>query len=249
MIPGVTITLTHGHDGRLARVRYDNAARGNCFDHAGLHGLVDTLETAAADERCALVRLDMAGRHFCGGWDTTAFAALADATTETVAADLRASDAALHRIRRLPVPVVAAVRGRIIGFGAGLLSAVHLPIAAADARLSLPEARYGFAPAGVGHTIARSVPRQHAYHLLTGASTATAAQLLAWGLVARVVAEDDLDHAVDDLVDTLLAVPGPTLRAVVAVVESSLATGTADQAYDISARTIVAGPTTQGASG
>ncbi|WP_328345993.1 enoyl-CoA hydratase/isomerase family protein [Micromonospora sp. NBC_00421] len=245
----MTITLTHGHDGRLARVRYDNAARGNCFDSAALHHLVDTLETAAADDRCAVVRLDLAGKHFCAGWDTSSFAALADATREAVAADLRASDAALHRIRRLPVPVVAGVRGRIIGFGVGLLSAVHLPVAATDARLSLPEARYGFAPAGVGHTIARSVPRQQAYHLLTGAATATAEQLLGWGLVVRVVADDDLDRAVDDLVDTLLAVPGATLRAVVEVVESSLATGTADQAYDISARTVVAGRTTRGAGG
>lgn len=245
----VTITRTSGHDGRLALVRYDNAARGNCFDTATLHDLVDALETAAADARCVLIRLDLAGKHFCAGWDTSSFAALADASRETVAADLRASDEALQRIRRLPVPVVAAVRGRIIGFGVGLLSAVHLPVAAAGARLSLPEARYGFAPAGVGHTITRSVPRQQAYHLLTGAATATADQLLGWGLVVRVVADDDLDRAVDDLVDTLLAVPGSTLRAVVEVVESSLATGTADQAYDISARTIVAGPATQGAAG
>ncbi|WP_329011071.1 enoyl-CoA hydratase/isomerase family protein [Micromonospora rifamycinica] len=245
----MTITLTHGHDGRLARVRYDNAARGNCFDTAALHHLVDTLETAAADDGCAVIRLDLAGKNFCAGWDTSSFAALAGATREAVAADLRASDDALHRIRRLPVPVVAGVRGRIIGFGVGLLAAVHLPVAATDAQLSLPEARYGFAPAGVGHTVARSLPRPHAYHLLTGAATATARQLLDWGLVVRVVADDELDRAVDHLLDTLLAVPGSALRAVVEVVESSLATGTADRAYDISARTIVAGPATRGASG
>ncbi|GGM27931.1 MULTISPECIES: enoyl-CoA hydratase/isomerase family protein [Micromonospora] len=244
----MTITLTHGHDGRLAYVRFDNAARGNCFDGATLHELVDTLETAAADDRCVVIRLDMAGRHFCGGWDTSSFARLAGATRDTVAAELRDSDRTLHRIRQLPVPVVAAVRGQVIGFGAGLLSAVHLPIAAAGARLSLPEARYGFAPAGVGHTITRAVPRPHAYHLLTGAGTATAEQLLDWGLVARVVADDELDAAVDALVESLLAVGGPTLRAVVEVIESSLATGHPDAAYDISAGTIVAGLTRQGAS-
>ncbi|MEU1887939.1 enoyl-CoA hydratase/isomerase family protein [Micromonospora rifamycinica] len=244
----MTITLTHGHDGRLARVRYDNAARGNCFDLPALHHLVDTLETAADDDSCAVIHLDLAGKNFCAGWDTSSFAALAGSTPEAVAADLRASDDALHRIRRLPVPVVAGVRGRIIGFGAGLLAAVHLPVAAMSARLSLPEARYGFAPAGVGHTIARSLPRPHAYHLLTSAATATAGQLLDWGLVVRVVADGDLDRAVDHLLDTLLAVPGSTLRAVVEVVESSLATGTADRAYDISARTVVAGPATRGAA-
>ncbi len=245
----VTITLTHGHDGRVACVRYDNAARGNCVDDAALRELVDTMTAAAADETCVVIRLDMAGRHFCGGWDTSSFAELAGAPPETVAARLRGSDAALEEIRRLPVPVVAAVRGRVIGFGAGLLDAVHLPVAAADARLSLPEARFGFAPAGVGHTITRALPRPHAYHLLTGAATATAAQLHAWGLVARVVPDAHLDREVDDLVDSLLALPPGTLRAVVEVVESSLASGAPDHAYDVSARTIVAGLAARAVSG
>ncbi|MEV0134436.1 enoyl-CoA hydratase/isomerase family protein [Dactylosporangium sp. NPDC050688] len=236
----MAINLTSEHNGRVARVRYDNAARGNCFDDRALAELVTTMETAAADDACAVIRLDMAGRHFCSGWDTTSFAALAGTTQEDVAAGLRASDAALQRIRRLPVPVVSAVRGQVIGFGAGLLSAIHLPVAAANARLSLPEARFGFAPAGVGHTIAQTVPRPHAYALVTGASIATAAQLLSWGLVAEVVADDDVDSEVDALVEALAAVPPHTLRAVVEVVESSLATGSPEQAYDISARTIVA---------
>ncbi|MDG6106262.1 enoyl-CoA hydratase/isomerase family protein [Dactylosporangium aurantiacum] len=239
----MAITLTSEHDGRIARVRYDNAARGNCFDDAALTELVATMETAAANAACAVIRLDMAGRHFCGGWDTTSFAALAGTTQEAVADGLRASDAALRRIRQLPVPVVSAVRGQVIGFGAGLLDAIHLPVAAADARLSLPEARFGFAPAGVGYAIARALPRPHAYALVTGASTATATQLLGWGLVARVVADDDLDGEVDALVEALAAVPPHTLRAVVEVVESSLATGSPEHAYDISARTIVAGVT------
>ncbi|MFF5225675.1 enoyl-CoA hydratase/isomerase family protein [Dactylosporangium sp. NPDC000521] len=239
----MAINLTREHDGRVARVRYDNAARGNCLDDGALAELVATMETAAADGTCAVIRLDMAGRHFCGGWDTTSFAALAGTTQEAVAAGLRDSDAALHRIRQLPVPVVSAVRGQVIGFGAGLLSAIHLPVAAAGARLSLPEARFGFAPAGVGYTIARALPRPHAYALVTGASTATAAQLLGWGLVARVVADDDLDSEVDALVEALAAVPPHTLRAVVEVVESSLATGSPERAYEVSARTIVASVT------
>jgi enoyl-CoA hydratase/carnithine racemase len=239
--PSVIVTLTRERDARVARVRFDNAERGNCFDDAALRELVDTLDTAAADPACVVIRLDMAGRHFCAGWDTSSFAALAAATPEAVAAGLRGSDAAVARIRRLPVPVVAAVRGQVIGFGAGLLAAVHLPVAATGARLSLPEARYGFAPAGVGHTIARCLPRAHAYDLLTGAGTATAAQLLAWGLVARVVADHELDREVDALVDALAALPAHTVRAVVEVVESGRAGEPAERAYEISARTIVAG--------
>ncbi|WP_433222125.1 enoyl-CoA hydratase/isomerase family protein [Dactylosporangium sp. CS-047395] len=235
------ISLTREHDGRVARVRFDNAGRGNAFDDAALRELVAAMESAAAEPGCAVVRLDMAGRHFCGGWDTSSFAGLGAATTESVAAGLRDSDAQLGRIRDLPVPVVAAVRGRVIGFGAGLLAALHLPIAGRQARLSLPEVRFGFAPAGVGFTIAHRLPRPHAYALLTGVTEATAEQLLGWGLVARVVADDDLEAEVDAVVAGLAAVPGDTLRGVVGVVEASLATGSPERAYQISAATITSG--------
>ena len=234
------ITVTDEHDGRVARVRFDNSARGNCFDTPLLRELTEALEAAAEDTSRAAIRLEMAGRHFCGGWDTASFAGLSDESEEAVAGRLRDGDAMVDRIRRLPVPVVAGVRGRVIGFGVGLLSAVHLPVAAAQTRMSLPEARFGFAPAGVGHLVARTLPRAHAYALLSGVTTASGRDLHSWGLVSQVVEEAaDLDAAVDELIGELLAAPGDTLRAVVEVVESSLATGLPDRAYEASARTIV----------
>lgn len=237
MVRPVTITHTREHDGRVARVRFDNAGRGNSFSAAILADLVATLETAAADAACVVIRLDMAGTHFCAGWDTSSFADLAAATRESVAADLSHSDALVGRIRNLPVPVVAAVRGRVIGFGAGLLAAVHLPVAADDVTLSMPEARFGFAPAGVGYTIGRALARPLALDLLLGTTTAGAATLLAHGLVARVVPAADVDAEVDALVTALLAVPGDTVRAVVEVVGAD----SPDRCYEISARTIVQG--------
>ena len=236
----MAIQLALEHGGRVARVSYDNARRGNCFDLGLLTSLVDTLESAASDKSCSVVRLEMAGKNFCGGWDTASFGDLAAAGVDAVAASLAESDRALDRIRTLPVPVVAAVRGQVIGFGAGLLAAVHLPVAAGDVRLSLPEVRHGFAPAGVGHTIAQALPRAQAYSLLSG-SSASAQQLLGWGLVTRVVSGASLDAEVDDLVAALAAVPGDALRGVVGVVESSRATGRPDEAYLISARSIVEG--------
>lgn len=226
------------YDGRGTRVTLDNSARGNCFDDRLLEALASTLEDAARQPDCAVIRLDLVGPHFCGGWDTSSFGELGTNSTQAVADALRRSDETLARIRRLPVPVVAGVRGKVIGFGAGLLGAIHLPVAAGTARLLLPEVRFGFAPAGVGHLLAQTLPRAAAYALLTGTATATAAELLAWGLVARVVPAEDLDAAVDELVAALVALPGTALRGVVEVVESSRASGTPDRAYLASARTI-----------
>jgi enoyl-CoA hydratase/carnithine racemase len=240
MIRLMSTTVKSGHEGRVATVTFDNSARGNSFDTALLRELTEALEAAAGNPSCAVIRLVMAGRHFCGGWDTASFAGLADEPEPGVADRLRDGDLMLDRIRRLPVPVVAGVRGRVIGFGVGLLNAVHLPVATVETRLSLPEVRFGFAPAGVGHLMAQKLPRARAYALLCGLATADGPELLSWGLVARVVdTADDLDAAVDEVIGELAAVPGDTLRAVVEVVESSLETGRPDRAYEASATTIV----------
>ncbi len=236
----MTTTLSRERDGRVARVRYDNARRGNSFDDTALAEFTGVLESAAADPACVVIRLDMAGKHFCGGWDTTSFGDLSASTTEEVAAALRASDDLLDRIRRLPVPIVGAVRGKVIGFGAGLLAALHFPVVAADARLTLPEVAYGFAPAGVGHVMAQTLPRPLAYALLSGVAGLTGSQLHGFGLAVHAVADDEVDAVADQLVESLAATPGNVMRAVVEVVESSRATGRPDQAFLASAATIVA---------
>ncbi|MEE3128841.1 MAG: enoyl-CoA hydratase/isomerase family protein [Actinomycetota bacterium] len=223
-----------------AVVVYDHADRGNSLDQPRLESLVDALEQAAGQPGCRVIHLEMAGPHFCGGWDTRTFSGMAGAEPATIAADLRASDETLDRIRRLPVPVVAGVRGRVIGFGVGLLSAIHLPIAATGARASLPEATFGFAPAGVGHLVATTLPRAHAYALLTAGSTASAEDLHRWGLVSQVVPDGELDSAVAATVAGLAALPEGASRAVTAVIESSRSTGRPDGAYQISARSIAA---------
>ena len=92
----VTITRTSGHDSHLAWVRCRDAARSRLLDTATLHDLVDALEPAAAERALCFIRLELAGKRSCAGWDTSSFAALADASRETVAADLRASDEALR---------------------------------------------------------------------------------------------------------------------------------------------------------
>ncbi|WP_235735312.1 enoyl-CoA hydratase/isomerase family protein [Nocardioides alcanivorans] len=235
----MSTTLSRDRGARIAVVRYDNSAQGNSFGLDQLTELVTVLEEAAAHPHCSVIRLEMAGRHFCGGWDTRSFPDLAASGRDAVSAGLRESDEALARIRDLPVPVVAGVRGKVIGFGVGLLSALHMSLAADDVQLSLPEVGFGFAPAGVGHTIAQRLPRPQAYALLTHGS-ADAPQLARWGLVSRVVAADELDEQVTALVDTLASIPAGALRALVEVVESSRTTGRPDQAYEISAWTVVA---------
>jgi enoyl-CoA hydratase/carnithine racemase len=231
--------VTTRHEGRLARVTYDNTRRGNSFSNDGLRGLVDALAEAADTTDCSVIRLEMAGSNFSGGWDTTSFGNLSRATTDQVATQLATGQAAVDSITELPVPVVTSVHGKVIGFAAGLLDAVHIAIAADTATMHLPEVRFGFAPAGVGHRLTQALPLKSTYPMLLGSPAASAGDLLRWGLVSAVVPESSADSTADEWARAIAELPGDVARAVLAVVRSSLDTGSPDQAYQISAQTIV----------
>jgi enoyl-CoA hydratase/carnithine racemase len=234
------------HEGRLARVTYDNTGRGNSFNDDGLRELVGALAEAAGTTGCSAIRLQMAGANFSGGWDTTSFGDLSRATTEQVAIQLATGQAAVDSIAELPVPVVTSVHGKVVGFAAGLLDAVHVAIAADTATMHLPEVRFGFTPAGVGHRITQALPRKSTYPMLLGSTVASTDDLLRWGLVSAVVPESSADRTADEWAAAIAELPGDVARAVLAVVRSSLDTGSPDQAYQVSAQTIVTMNETRG---
>lgn len=234
------VIATHSVGG-VATVEFDNSARGNCFDSAALADLVVALERAASLPTTSVLRLVMVGRHFCAGWDTADFGRLASAPTEDVVASLRDNDVMLARIRALPVPVVAAVRGRVAGFGVGLLAHLHIPIAAHDASLTLPEIDFGICPGGVLHTLLQRVPRPAADLLVLSGSVVDADALLRWGLVAAVEPSETVEDAARVLAEQIATHPPAMVRAVLAASDATAAAGTAEPAYAAAAASIVAG--------
>ncbi len=126
---------------------------------------------------------------------------------EMAGADLRAArdlfiqcTELMRTVRTLPQPVVARVHALATAAGCQLVAACDLAVAASSAGFALPGGRGGL----FCHTplveVARDVGRKRAMELaMTGdvISADTAAQ---WGLVNRVVPDEQLDEAVADLV-------------------------------------------------
>ncbi|MFD5538472.1 enoyl-CoA hydratase/isomerase family protein [Streptomyces sp. NPDC127079] len=134
-----------------------------------------------------------------------------------------AMESALSAVERLPVPVVAQVRGSAVGAGCQLACACDLRIVAEDARIGMPIARWGIL---IPPTFAARIA------LLTG--PATARDLLLTGrvvdgpeavrlhLATASVPAADLDTATADLVAAITPPPaaaiGPAKRAVDSVI-------------------------------
>lgn len=171
-------------EGRVLVVRLDRPPH-NALDAALADAIDEALDQAIRSDMAVLhLRSDAGG--FCGGAHPDRLAAWLDkaAGADALVADGRRFHALFRRIETAPLVVLAEISGMALGAGLGLALACDLRIAGEDARLGVPEARFGVLPAG--QTIARIVRiagPQVARRLLFAGSTINAGEALGLGLV------------------------------------------------------------------
>jgi len=112
-------------------------------------------------------------------------------------------------IREMPKPVVAAVNGPAVGVGCALALACDLIVAAESAYFLLAFVNIGLVPdGGSSATVPARAGFARAAEMSMLGEKVPAEQALAWGLVNRVVADDELAADGIALRDRLAA--GPT---------------------------------------
>ena len=187
-------------DGERVTVTLDRPDAYNALPVASVEALVDTVaDLDRTDGSVVVVR--GAGEHFSVGADLDdldpADDAEARALSETYV-DLTLA------VRECPLPVVAAVQGRSLGFGFLLALAADLVVATEEATLAVPEARLGIPISGLAVTLLpRLVGERRARDWLLTGRDVPAEEALSAGFVSRTAAADDLDDAVTDLAATL----------------------------------------------
>jgi enoyl-CoA hydratase len=161
----------------------------------GLCAALDHVIDEAARVQAAVIHLRAATTHFCGGADPVRVAAWADPVSgaAAAAADTRRWDALFRRLEDASAIVLAEISGHALGAGLGLALACDLRIAAADATIGVPEARFGLLPLGgtIGR-LRRIAGRQATLRLLLGAEIVDGAEARHLGLVDWVVAPEAL---------------------------------------------------------
>jgi methylglutaconyl-CoA hydratase len=182
--------------GAVARITLNRPEKRNALNEALIAGLKDKLREAAQDERVRVVVIAGAGKDFCSGADLSALQKIAQATVAENAEDARALQDLFLLIRQIPVPVVAAVKGRALAGGCGLATACDLVLASASARFGYPEVKIGFVPALVMAILRRNVSEKRAFELFTRGAELDAAKAQAFGLVNEIFADEGFDDDV-----------------------------------------------------
>lgn len=101
-------------------------------------------------------------------------------------------------------PTVARVNGHALAGGFGLAVACDITICVDDARLGTTEARVGLWPMMISAILVRSLPRKAAMELMLTGRMISPGEALRIGAVSRVVRRDELDTAIDEVVEAIM---------------------------------------------
>ena len=183
----------------------------NALNAELIEALHQALERADLDAGVRVVLLRGAGRDFCAGADLDELLASADhSVSENESAALRLGSV-FERMRALPKPVLAMIRGRALAGGAGLATACDLVLAGAGAQIGYPEIQRGFVPAMVMALLRRAAGEKVALDLVLTGRLLSAHEAERAGLVSRVFPDLELETSTLELAGQLAGSSGTAL--------------------------------------
>ncbi len=189
-------------EGPIGRITLARPEKKNALDRVTADELAEAL-FALSESPVRVVAIDGDGPDFCAGADLSALEEMLDAPRQEQIDDAKALGHVFHTIRRMEKPVVALVKGRAYGGGAGLASACDIVLAHEEARFAYPEITIGFVPAMVMTMLRRSVGEKHAFDLVSTGRILKADEARSIGLVSRVFAAREFDQLSQSVLDQL----------------------------------------------
>ncbi len=176
--------------------------------------MIAELADFAATTKARVVVLQGAGNIFCAGGDLNWMKAQINADRATRMAEARTLAEMLRALNELPCPLIARIHGGAFGGGVGLACVADVAIATEDAKFGLTETRLGLIPATIGPYVLARMGEGRARRVYMSSRIFGADEARDLGIVAKVVAVDDLGAAVEaEVVPYLATAPGAVGRA------------------------------------
>jgi enoyl-CoA hydratase/carnithine racemase len=189
-------TLLTRRDGGVVTITMDRPQRRNALSLDHLQELIDAFR-AVADTDARGVVLAANGPVFSAGHD---FADMVGADLDAMRRLLRTCTELMLLIQDVPQVVVARVHALATAAGCQLVASCDLAVAAESAAFAAPGGKAGWFCTTPMVAIGRTMGQKRALEMALTGDAIDAATAADWGLVNRVVPDDDLDDAVADLV-------------------------------------------------
>ncbi len=186
-------------DAPSATVILDRPEKLNAISPEMIRQLSEVLDDLQQEKRVRVITLTGSGGYFCSGTDLTMMAAVMErrdhngllelSVMQGFHGEVKAMQQLLEMILRLPKPIIAAVHGPALGFGAALVLACDYLLAGPHALLAWPETRWGLAPGLSAPLLCRRLTVGQANALLCFGQTVDAERGSQLGLFDQVVPE------------------------------------------------------------
>lgn len=188
------LTLESSADG-IYTLTLDAPKRVNAVDIPMVQALNAALARVHAAPQARVLVLRSSSRSFCAGGDISAIRDSLSDPERLLGPLIEQFHDAILAFRRLPVPVIGSVRGAAAGGGYSLAMACDLIVASDNARFVAGYPALGTSSdGGLSHFLMRRLGSMRAMDALLLRSTLSAADAQSLGLVARVVADAQLDE-------------------------------------------------------
>jgi 2-(1,2-epoxy-1,2-dihydrophenyl)acetyl-CoA isomerase len=196
-------------DGAAATVELNRPDQLNAWNLRLGMDLKDAVSSLAADEAVRAVMITGAGRAFSSGADLKEDRGGDDGLPDLSQRLKEVYHPILVDLREMPKPAIAAVNGPAVGIGCSLALCCDLVLAAESAYFLLAFVNIGLVPdGGSTATVPARVGLARAAEMALLGERVDAQRALAWGLVNRVIADDELIAEAEGLLARLAA--GPT---------------------------------------
>lgn len=190
-------------DGHIAILRVNRPDKLNALNRETIESLNSHLNAVKNDDTIRVLIITGAGtKAFVAGADIAELANLNSSEGAELAA--RGQNLLFDFVEQMPKPVIAAVNGFALGGGLELAMSCHIRYASENAKLGLPEVSLGLIP-GYGGTqrLAQLVGKGKALEMICSAGMLSATEAQEWGLVNKVVTQDQLLEEVKALAKTI----------------------------------------------
>jgi len=188
---------------KVATITLNRPQLRNAFNETAIADLTMAFDEASQDRDVRAIVLAANGPAFCAGADLNWMKKMAGySAAENEADALRLADM-LRTIYFSPKPVVAKVQGDCYAGGMGLVAACDIVVAAEGVNFCLSEVKLGLIPATISPYVIKAMGDQASRRYFLTAERFDAREAHRLGLAHEVVAAEQLDDKVAEIVKAL----------------------------------------------
>jgi methylglutaconyl-CoA hydratase len=181
----------------VATLTLNRPEKHNALDELMIAELTQAAADLGADPALRAVVLTGAGESFCAGGDLGWMKQQIGADRETRMAQATKLARMLDALNTMPKPLIGRVNGQAFGGGTGMMSVCDVAVGATGARFGFTEVRLGLIPATISPYVVARMGEAKARRVFFSARLFEAEEAVELGLLARAVAPEDLDAAVE----------------------------------------------------